>query len=92
VAQIEHFNITIEGKVQGVYFRASAKQMADLLGVKGFTTNLDVGHVYIEAEGNEHALAKFVQWCHHGPEAAEVKYVSVIADTVKGFDKFDIKR
>lgn len=78
--------------MQGVYFRASAKQMADLLGVKGFTKNLDNGNVYIEAEGNEHALAKFVQWCHHGPEAAKVTYVSVTADGVKGYDKFDIKR
>ncbi|MCW5909243.1 MAG: acylphosphatase [Chitinophagales bacterium] len=89
---MKHFNITVRGKVQGVYYRASAKQMADLLGVKGFVCNQPDGIVYIEAEADEELLIKFVQWCHHGPAKAEVETVSVTDGAVQGFASFEINR
>ena len=72
-----HYKIKVSGKVQGVFYRASTKQMADLLGIKGFVRNEPDETVYIEAEGDEEVLVKFIQWCHHGPERAQVTYVSV---------------
>ncbi len=88
----KHFNITIKGKVQGVFFRASAKQMADLLGIKGFVRNEPNEGVYIEAEGEEELLIKFTQWCHHGPNRAEVEKVSITDGTVANFEGFEIRR
>ena len=87
-----HYNISVTGKVQGVFFRASARQMADLLGIKGLARNEPNGDVYIEAEGEETMLVKFIQWCHHGPDRAEVKHVSVKAGVVLNFKTFDIAR
>ena len=86
-----HYNIIVSGKVQGVFYRASTKQMADLLGVKGFVLNLSDGTVYI-AEGDEEILVKFIQWCHHGPDRAEVSYVSVNEAPLQGFEMFESRR
>ena len=88
----QHFKITVRGKVQGVYFRASTKQMADLLAISGFVQNLPDGSVYLEAEGEENLLVKFVQWCHHGPDRAEVEHVSVLGGDVLNFKFFEIRR
>jgi acylphosphatase len=88
----KHYNITIDGKVQGVFFRASAKKMADLLGVKGIARNEANGDVYIEAEGDDDMLIKFVQWCHHGPSGAEVKHVSVKTGVFLNYKEFEVIR
>ncbi len=60
---MKHLNIKIHGQVQGVFFRDSAKQAADKLGIKGFAKNEADGTVYIEAEGEEAGLGKFLEWC-----------------------------
>ena len=88
----KHYNIMVTGLVHGVFFRASAKQMADLLNVKGFVRNEPQSDVYIEAEGDEAVLVKFIQWCHHGPDRAEVKYVSVNEGKFQGFEGFEVRR
>ena len=87
----KHYNITITGKVQGVFYRASAVKMAKLLDIKGFVQNEANENVYCEAEGEEELLTKFIQWCHHGPEKAEVKYVSVNEGELMNFKTFEIK-
>ncbi len=87
-----HYNITVQGKVQGVFYRASTKQMALLLGIKGFVQNEHNEDVYLEAEGEEEMLTKFIQWCHHGPDKAEVKYVSVSEEELKDLVDFEIRR
>jgi acylphosphatase len=87
-----HFNITVKGKVQGVYFRASAKQMADLLGIKGFARNEPNNDVYIEAEGEEDMLVNFTHWCHHGPTGAAVQNVSVSEAEMQNFGGFEVRR
>ena len=48
--------IIVTGKVQGVYFRASAKQKALNLGVKGFVRNEPNKNVYVEAEAEQAVL------------------------------------
>ena len=89
---MKHFKITVKGKVQGVFYRQSTRQMADLLGVKGFVRNETNGNVYIEAEADEDMLVKFVQWCHHGPDKAVVEYLSVIEGELQAFEHFEIIR
>jgi acylphosphatase len=88
----KHFNITVAGRVQGVFFRASTKTSADHLNIRGFVKNQPDGTVYIEAEGDEKDLEQFIDWCKLGPKAAKVEKLEVKESELKGFAKFDIQR
>ncbi len=89
---MKYYKITVQGKVQGVFFRSSAKKMADALAVKGFVRNEPNGDVYIEAEADEKMLVKFVEWCHQGPVNAEVAHVSIKEGFFQNFKTFEIIR
>ena len=56
----KHTNLKIYGRVQGVFFRYTAKEKADEFAVTGFARNEEDGSVYIEAEGEEENLDKFI--------------------------------
>ncbi|MBI2018386.1 acylphosphatase [Candidatus Daviesbacteria bacterium] len=86
----KHLNIKVFGRVQGIFFRATAKEQADLLGIVGFAKNIPDGSVYIEAEGEEEKLDKFVKWCYIGPSMAEVEKVEITEDKLKNFLQFEI--
>jgi acylphosphatase len=88
----KHFNLTITGKVQGVFFRASTQAEATSHGVTGFARNEPNGDVYIEAEGSEDKLNHFLEWCNKGPERAKVERVLVEESEVFGFTTFEIRR
>ncbi len=62
----------ISGKVQGVWFRASAKEQADKLGINGWARNLPDGRVEVFACGDERQLEFFYAWLKHGPQLANV--------------------
>jgi acylphosphatase len=70
-------SIIVTGRVQGVWFRASAKNEADRLGLLGHVMNKVNGQVHIEATGESDALDAFVKWCHNGPDLARVESVEV---------------
>lgn len=84
--------IIVTGKVQGVFFRASAQSAADQLTIKGFAQNLPDGNVHIEAEGDEENLRQFVDWCKHGPPRAQVTHVDIEEIEIKNYQKFEIRR
>jgi acylphosphatase len=65
-------HILVEGKVQGVYYRASAAKKAQSLGLTGWVQNLEDGRVEIHAQGATDALEVLVQWCQKGPVLAKV--------------------
>jgi len=67
--------LKIFGKVQGVFFRQSAKEKADELGVVGFAKNEKDGSVFMEAEGEKKKLDLFIKWCQKGPSRAQVEKV-----------------
>lgn len=88
-----HYNILVNGLVQGVYFRTSSVAEAEKLGLKGYVRNLEDSFVYVEAEGPESALEKFVSWCSQGPERAQVDKVNVDKTSIlKGYREFSIRR
>ncbi len=89
---MKHVRITVYGKVQGVFFRASAQAVAVQWGVKGFVKNQSDGSVYLEAEGEDAVLDRFTAWCHQGPEQARVDRVEVVEGNCQSFASFDIKR
>lgn len=62
----------ISGKVQGVWFRASAKIEADKLQISGWARNLNDGRVEVFACGTEEQLEQFHIWLQHGPQLARV--------------------
>ncbi|MBU1031463.1 acylphosphatase [Patescibacteria group bacterium] len=86
----KHLNIKISGLVQGIFFRASAKEQADRLEITGFAKNQPDGSVYIEAEGNEENLDKFIKWCHTGPSMAQVEKVELSEKPLKSFKEFEV--
>lgn len=87
-----HLNITVHGKVQGVFFRLTTKAVADQLGVKGTAQNKPDGTVYIEAEGDDFALEAFLDWCREGPEKAEVEKVDHVEGEMKNYRNFEVIR
>ena len=74
---MKQHRITVLGKVQGVFFRAAAKEKADELGVKGTVMNQPDGCVYVEASGPDDAMRKFTEWCRVGPPRAVVQSVEI---------------
>jgi acylphosphatase len=87
-----HFDIFVSGKVQGVYYRAYTLEEAKRLGLTGFVQNLPDGRVYIEVEGEEEVLEKFIQWCWKGSPLSKVTNVECIEGPLKGYTSFTIKR
>lgn len=85
-----HLNITVKGKVQGVFYRASTKAVADQLGVRGTVKNLDNGDVAIEAEADHSTLEMFIEWCEEGPENAEVTSVESHEGELKNYRNFEV--
>lgn len=69
--------ILVKGRVQGVYFRASATQTATELGIRGHVENLTDGNVIIVAEGKAENLEKLIEWCGEGPPSAKVESVEL---------------
>lgn len=88
----KHIVIKIIGTVQGVSFRHYACEKANELGITGFVRNEPDGSVYIEAEGEEFALDRFISWCHEGPPAAHVNNVIVTPGHIKNFKEFLVDR
>lgn len=86
-------HIVIEGRVQGVCYRAGLKEEADRFGLKGWVRNLPGGEVEAMVEGDEGAIDALTEWCRKGPPRAAVDSVTVEPETPLGdFDTFLIIR
>lgn len=82
--------ITITGRVQGVFFRASTKAVADQIGIKGFVKNQKDGTVLVHAEGDAVLMDSFVDWCKYGPDDANVEDVIIEDVEAKNYRNFEI--
>lgn len=69
--------LVITGKVQGVFYRASAMGEAQRLGLVGFVKNLSDGAVEAVVEGERAPVEEFIAWCRQGPPAARIDDVDV---------------
>lgn len=69
--------LLISGRVQGVWFRQSTKNLADRLAVVGWCRNNPDGSVAALFEGQEAAVKTLIDWCHEGPERARVAHVDI---------------
>jgi acylphosphatase len=81
--------LVIAGWVQGVYFRASARDVARAQRLSGWVRNRMDGAVEAVVEGQQDAVQAFIAWCHQGPPGAQVSDVQVTmepyADESQGF-------
>jgi acylphosphatase len=78
---VKRFHAIILGRVQGVYYRAMAREHAKALGIKGYAKNLPDGSVELDAQGEEESLRDLLRWCQHGPPGARVDDVIVTWET-----------
>jgi acylphosphatase len=62
----------VSGRVQGVFFRASTRDEAERLGLRGAATNLPDGRVEVLAAGEDAAVNAFGKWLETGPPLADV--------------------
>ncbi|PLX89670.1 MAG: acylphosphatase [Desulfuromonas sp.] len=85
--------VVISGRVQGVFYRQSTKQMAETLGLTGWVKNLPNGDVEALFEGEESNIRQMLNWCYRGPKAARVDKVHSAESPASGeFPRFSIKR
>ena len=85
-------HVTIDGRVQGVGFRAFVLRKASELGVKGWVRNRRDGRVEVVAEAERTTLDKFLVALRRGPSAAMVTQVNPRWQNATGeFRRFDVK-
>lgn len=73
----KQIHLVVRGRVQGVFFRASAQREARRLGLTGWVKNRPDGFVEIVAEGEEDDVKDLLSWSQHGPTTARVEQVDV---------------
>jgi len=67
----------VGGRVQGVFYRATAARRARELGIRGHARNLADGRVEVLACGDEESVSVFVEWLWVGSSASRVTSVEV---------------
>jgi acylphosphatase len=75
MSSILSIRLTVSGKVQGVFYRQSACEVAKKLELSGFVKNLPNGDVLIEVHGEGAKVEELFQWSLKGPMLAQVKSV-----------------
>ncbi|MBN2372482.1 acylphosphatase [bacterium] len=85
-------HLIISGIVQGVFFRSTSRSQALRLYLTGWIKNRADGRVETVIEGEDKAVANFIQWCHEGPPGAKVDNVDIMWEKYIGeFAAFSIK-
>lgn len=85
-------HILVSGRVQGVFFRASAEKMAASLNLRGWVRNLPDGRVEIVCEGEDRDVKAMLDWCRKGPPSAIVTGTEVQEEPVTGeFSGFSVR-
>ena len=85
-------HLLISGKVQGVFFRVSAKKAADEMHISGWVRNTRNSDVEIMATGSTEDLSRFLEWCQTGPPQANVLGVKRLPVDFEEFEGFSIRK
>jgi len=84
--------VLISGKVQGVWYRATTKEKAKELGIKGWVRNTSDGKVEAVFEGDQNNIEEMIKWCKKGPNLANVIDVDVNPEELsEEFEGFNIR-
>ena len=85
-------HLWITGKVQGVFYRATAAEKAKELNLNGWVRNTADGAVEATISGSEEAVELFVAWCRQGPKNARVANVAITPKPDDGLTGFQVFR
>lgn len=89
---LKRAHLFIEGRVQGVFYRAFTRDVAVELGLKGWVKNLADGRVEAVLEGDEEKIGEAIRQCYKGPPASYVKDIDVEWEDWSGeFKGFEIR-
>ena len=84
-------HVRITGRVQGVFFRAWARDEARALSVSGWVRNCADGSVEAHVEGDEGAVHQLIEKMREGPPGARVVDVEVSEAAAEKFDRFEVR-
>lgn len=74
---LRRVHVLLSGSVQGVFFRSTARDEAQRLGLTGWVRNLRDGRVEAEFQGEPAAVKEILGFCTRGPSLAAVIDVEV---------------
>ncbi len=84
-------HVLVKGRVQGVFFRSSTRQVALKNGVNGWVKNLKTGEVEAILEGQQNAVKSVIEFMKVGPANACVDKLTVDFQEFNGeFNDFSI--
>ena len=83
--------VVVHGRVQGVFFRDSARQRARSLGVAGWVRNRADGTVEAVIEGPPDAVEQMLEFLRTGPRSARVDGAVVADEAPEGLSGFEIR-
>jgi acylphosphatase len=83
--------VTVQGRVQGVFFRDSLRQRANSHGVAGWACNRSDGAVEAVFEGSPDDVERLLDFAAKGPRQAEVDSVDVREEEPEGLTGFEIR-
>lgn len=81
----------MSGRVQGVWFRQSCRELAAASGVRGWVRNNTDGSVEAVLEGEPAAVDRVAAWMGHGPTHAEVRAVRLTEEAPVGEGAFEVR-
>ena len=81
----------MQGHVQGVFFRETARRRAQAADVAGWARNLPDGSVEAVFEGERDAVAQLVEFAREGPRGARVDWVDVVSEEPEGLEGFAVR-
>jgi acylphosphatase len=83
--------VVVHGHVQGVFFRDSARRLAERRGVSGWIANRRDGTVEAVLESEPADVESVVDWCRRGPRGAYVDRVDVVDEEPEGLTSFTVR-
>ena len=83
--------LLVRGRVQGVFFRDSARQRARHEGVAGWARNREDGALEVVLEGPRPAVDRVAAFCETGPPQASVRGVEAHSEEPEGLTGFEVR-
>lgn len=85
------YHITVHGRVQGVGFRAAARNQARHLNLKGWVENNRSGSVCVVISGTQEKCNEFIRWCERGSGYSWVERLEINEMKPETFSSFTIR-
>lgn len=83
--------VKVHGRVQGVFFRDSARERAESSGVAGWVTNRSDGTVEAVLEGPADAVDRMLRFLESGPPRADVEDLEISEEEPEGLTGFEVR-